>query len=65
MKKKEISFTVAFKELQEILVEIQNQEVDLDQLAERVKRARFLIDFCEKKIKGISMEIKKVTKSLK
>ena len=65
MKKNQTSFTSAFKELQEILVDIQNQEVNLDQLSEKVKRARFLIDFCEKKIKGISMEVKKVTKSLK
>ncbi len=65
MKKNQISFTTAFKELQEILADIQDQEVDLDQLSEKVKRARFLIDFCEKKIKGISMEVKKATKSLK
>ena len=65
MKKNQTSFTVAFKELQGILVDIQSQEVDLDYLSEKVKRARFLIDFCEKKIKGISMEVKKATKSLK
>ena len=51
MKKNQISFTTAFKELQEILADIQDQEVDLDQLSEKVKRARFLIDFCEKKLK--------------
>lgn len=64
MSEKQISYNKAFEELQEILEGIREQNIDVDKLAAKVKRARELINICEKRIKQVEMEVKEVTKTL-
>lgn len=64
MSEKQISYNKAFKELQEILEDIREQNIDVDELATKVKRAKELIGICEERIKGAEMEVKEVTKTL-
>lgn len=64
MSEKQISYNKAFEELQKILEGIKEQNIDVDKLAAKVKRARELIGICEKKIKQVEMEVKEVTKTL-
>lgn len=46
----EFSYTVAMKELQEIVANLQNDAVSIDELAEKVLRASELIKICKEKL---------------
>jgi exodeoxyribonuclease VII small subunit len=47
-------------ELEKIVAEIESEEVDVDVLAEKIKRASFLITFCKDKLRNAENEVKKV-----
>ncbi len=57
---KELSYSQALAELEGIIGEIESEEVDVDALAEKVKRAAFLIRLCKEKLRGTEEEVKKV-----
>lgn len=57
MAKNEISYKDAMSELESILSGIQTQEIDIDQLAESIKRAAELIKFCKTKLKTAEDQI--------
>jgi len=63
MSEKQISYNQAYEELQEILEGIKERNIDVDRLAEKVKRARELIKICEERIKKAEMEIEEIIKS--
>jgi len=63
MSEKQNSYNDALGELKEILENIRGQNIDVDQLATKVKRARELIDICEQRIKKAKMEVEEVIKS--
>jgi exodeoxyribonuclease VII small subunit len=44
---KEPNYTEAFEELQEIVLEIEQGEISVDSLSEKVKRAAILIKICK------------------
>ena len=46
-KEKEIKYGKAMEELEEILKRIEQEEVDIDDLAQEVKRASELIQLCK------------------
>ncbi len=62
MNEKQISYKQAFEELEGILEDIKERSVDVDELSDKVKRARELIGVCEKRIKQVEMEVEEVTK---
>lgn len=62
MSEKQISYNQAFEELEKILEDIKERNVDVDELSNKVKRARELIDICERRIKQVEMEVEEVTK---
>jgi len=62
MPKRKLTFKEAFKELEEILKEIESQDLDVDYVAQKVKRATDLIKFCRQKIKSAEFEVKKIIK---
>jgi len=47
-------------ELEKIVTDIESEEVDVDVLAEKIKRASFLITFCKGKLRTAEDEVKKV-----
>ena len=59
-KTKQLTYSQALTELEEILNEIESEEINVDMLAEKVKRAAFLIKFCKGKLRNTEEEIKKV-----
>jgi exodeoxyribonuclease VII small subunit len=59
-----LTYTQAVTELEEIVKEIENEDVEVDHLLERVKRASVLIKFCKDKLKNTEGEVKKVLASL-
>ncbi|RJQ55609.1 MAG: exodeoxyribonuclease VII small subunit [Nitrospiraceae bacterium] len=52
----------ALEEIEAIVEEIENETVDVDVLAEKVKRAAFLIKYCKAKLKAADSEVKKILK---
>lgn len=57
-------FEQAKQELERILSDFDREQVNLDTLVPRLKRAKELIDFCTKRIKQIETEAKEIVKSL-
>lgn len=60
MAKKEQTYGEAMKELQEIMYTVENEELDVDVLMEKVKKAAALIKFCKEKLVKTNDEIQKV-----
>jgi len=52
----------ALEEIESIVEEIENETVDVDVLAEKVKRAAFLIKYCKAKLKTTDNEVKNILK---
>ena len=57
---KEQKYEKAMAELQSIVTKMENDELDVDQLSEQLKRAQELIKFCEDKLTKTDEEIKKI-----
>ena len=57
---KEQKYEKAMAELQSIVTKIENDELDVDQLSEQLKRAQELIKFCKDKLTKTDEEIKKI-----
>jgi len=56
------SYKDAIEEIDCIVEEIENETVDVDVLANKVKRATFLIKLCKEKLKTTDTEVKKSLK---
>jgi exodeoxyribonuclease VII small subunit len=52
----------AIEEIEAIVEEIESETVDVDVLAEKVKRAAFLVKHCKSKLKATDNEVKKILK---
>ena len=57
--KEELKYEAAFAELQTIVRKMENDELDIDQMADQLKRAQQLIKLCEDKLTKADAEIKK------
>ena len=57
---KEMKYEQAFAELQAIVHKMENDELDIDQMAEQLKRAQLLIKLCRDKLTKTDEEIKKI-----
>jgi len=60
--KKEIKYLQAMQELNQILEGLQAQELDVDELSVKVKRAVELIKLCRERIEKTELEVKKIVK---
>jgi len=56
----ETKYSKAVKKLDEIIQKIETEEIDVDELADRVKEAVELIKVCKNKIEKAELEVKKV-----
>jgi exodeoxyribonuclease VII small subunit len=61
---KEPNYTEAFEELQEIVSEIEQGEISVDELSEKVKRAAVLIKICKAKLSSTEEDVAKILKEL-
>ena len=60
MAKEEIKYEQAVRELEEIVEKMENDELDIDQLSEQLKRAKLLVKLCRDKLIKADEEIKKL-----
>jgi exodeoxyribonuclease VII small subunit len=60
----ELSYTKAFDELQTIVSEIEQGEISVDDLSEKVKRAAMLIRICKTKLTTTEEDVARILKDL-
>lgn len=59
-----INYTTAFDELQKIVTEIEQGEITVDELSQKVKRASELIKICKTKLSSTEEDVNKILKEL-
>jgi exodeoxyribonuclease VII small subunit len=59
-----MNYTDAFEELQQIVADIEDGEISVDELSEKVKRASELIAICKKKLTSTEEDVNKILKEL-
>jgi exodeoxyribonuclease VII small subunit len=58
------TYTQAFEELQQIVLEIEQGAIPVDELSEKVKRATLLIRICKNKLSTTEEDVRKILKEL-
>lgn len=61
---KEIKYTEAFEELQQIVADIEDGEITVDELSIKVKRAAELIKICKSKLTSTEEDVNEILKEL-
>ena len=61
---KEIKYTDAFEELQQIVADIEDGEISVDELSVKVKRASELIKVCKAKLTSTEEDVNQILKEL-
>lgn len=64
MNHKNINYTEAFEELQDILAEIEEGAISLDELSDKVKRATFLIGICKARLSSTEEDVSRILEQL-
>ena len=62
---KKISYTEAISELEEIVTEIEQGEITIDALSDKVKRAAELIRICKNKLTATEEDVNKILGEIK
>jgi exodeoxyribonuclease VII small subunit len=57
---KKITYQDALDEIEEILSKIEKEELDIDELSEKVNRVSFLLKFCKDKLHKTNEEVEKI-----
>ena len=58
------NYTDAFQELQTIVADIENGQISVDELSQKVKRASQLIKFCKMKLATTEEDVNKILKEI-
>lgn len=58
--KEVLTYEQAYQELQTIVRRMENDELDIDQMSEQLKRAQLLIKLCRDKLTKADEEIKNI-----
>jgi len=64
MSKKNFSYSEAVTRIDEILQQIEAGELDVDELAEKVKQAAELLKLCKAKLFSTEKEVEKILKEM-
>ena len=60
----ELSFGAAIEELESILSRVEDDGIDIDELAEELKRAAELLEICRAKIRRAEVEVSQIVQTL-
>ena len=64
--KQKITYSAAVTELEDILSTLENsQEMNMDMISEKVKRAAVLVELCKKQLHELDSEMEKIIDNLK
>jgi exodeoxyribonuclease VII small subunit len=61
---KKPSYTEAISEIEAIIAKMENEELDVDELTQQVKRVSFLIGFCKEKLRNTEEEVDKILREM-
>ncbi|MGB9745905.1 MAG: exodeoxyribonuclease VII small subunit [Bacteroidales bacterium] len=61
---KKISYGEAIAEIEEIIRKIEQEELDVDELSDKVKRVSFLINYCREKLRNTEEEVNNILKEI-
>jgi exodeoxyribonuclease VII small subunit len=64
MAKDDLKYSKAMDELEKIVLEIENDNIEVDELATKIKRASELLQICSVKLKASEEEVEKILKDL-
>ena len=62
--KQQTTYKEAITEIEEILAQLENNELDVDELSEKVKRVSLLVTLCKDKWHHTEKEIDKILKDM-
>ncbi len=63
--KKTPTYSEAYRQLEQLVAQLERGDIQLEQLADNVKQANALIAICENKLREIEADIDKATKTAK
>jgi exodeoxyribonuclease VII small subunit len=58
------NYNTAYEELKKITEEIERESVSVDVLSEKVKRASYLIEYCQNKLRVTEQEVFNIIKQM-
>jgi exodeoxyribonuclease VII small subunit len=61
---KELKYTEAFDELQQIVADLEDGEISVDELSLKIKRASELIKICKTKLVSTEEDVNQILKEL-
>jgi len=64
MEKKKLTYKEAISEIEEIIEKLESEELDVDELAVRVKRVSQLLKFCKEKLTNTEKEIQGIIEEM-
>jgi exodeoxyribonuclease VII small subunit len=64
MATKKISYNEAMAEIEAVLEKIENDELDVDELAEKVKRVSTLLKTCKDKLTKTNEQVEQILKEM-
>lgn len=62
--KEALTYEAAYEELKEIATDIEAETVSVDVLAEKLKRASFLLEFCKARLKSTEQEVSNIIQQM-
>ncbi len=57
MENKELTYELAYQELESIQERVEKGDIKISELPETIKRAKYLLQFCQEKLRNIEGEI--------
>lgn len=64
MTTKKVTYSEAILEIEAILEKIENEELDVDELAEKVKRVSTLLKTCKNKLTKTNEQVEQILKEM-
>lgn len=64
MAAKKVSYSEAMTEIEDILEKIESEELDVDELAEKVKRVSVLLKTCKDKLTQTNEQVEQILKEM-
>ncbi len=64
MATKKVTYSEAIAEIEEILLKIENEELDVDELAEKVKRVSTLLKICKDMLLKTNEQVEQILKEM-
>ena len=59
-----LSYEQAYSELRQLIDRLENSDVNIDVLTKEIERAESLLDFCNKRLSQVEVDVQELTKRL-